>query len=606
MRYLNRFFPGWNGFLALLLLACAQSAIAQAPTVLTVTPANGATGVSTNSDLVFVFDRDMDTLGVVPIASFRPALIGNFEVKLANAFFTGTWGSGKRTLIIKSTQPLPPDTLIEWTLNPPGGTLFPPLASAAKTPLATVSGSFRTAPLPLNGPPPKLVSVTPTIGATNVPPTSPITFVFDLEMDTNVALTASLAPILIGNYEFKPSTVAMSSGVWSADRRSLTFSPLSVILPGTTVNWALNPAGTQAPITSAVGTPLPTVNGSYRIALNSGSNTNETCGGTNVTAGYYTINKNIGHTQTAADRVVPTGDAPAAFQAFANSPPLNVGSSGKVLSVSVTPPGGNPLTLSNLFGIGFNFAATPTTEALLDSSYPPGQYQMEITQEQVRAAAVTSVVTMNMPAAPASIPTVSNFAEAQTIDPAQNFILRWNALTPQLPGAFISVIIVDSFGSLVFQAPNYCVPRTLAPTDTSVVIPANYFKAGFSYSATLQFGYNFYMSTNDVPKMSGFGSVSRATTFPLKAANSGTPTVLPAKFLSYRLSPNGHPEMTLSGTAGQSYAMLRSSSLPGTTWVQVGTITMSATGTATYEDATSVGQFPAFYQAVGNFNGGSK
>lgn len=606
MSFIKRFSPGWIGLLQLLLLVCAQCALAQAPTILTVTPANGATGISTNSDLVFVFDRDMDTLGVVPIASFPPALIGNFEVRLANAFFTGTWGPGKRTLTIKGTQPFPPDTLIEWTLNPPGGTLFPPLASDTKTPLATVSGNFRTAALPVNGPAPKLVSVTPAVGATNVPPTSPITFLFDLEMDTNVVLTASLAPILIGNYEFKPSTVPMSSGVWSADKRSLTFSPLTVILPGTTVSWALNPAGTRAPLTSAVGTPLATINGSYRIALNSGANTNETCGGTNVTAGYYTINKNIGHTQIAAGLVIPTGDAPAAFHAFANSPPLNVGASGKVLSASVTPPVGNTLTLSNLFGIGFNFAATPTTEALLDASYPPGQYQMRLTQEQVGGAPVESTVTMNMPAAPASIPTISNFAEAQTIDPAQNFMLRWNAFTPQRPGAFISVIIVDSFGSLVFQAPNFCVPRALAPTDTSVVIPANYFKAGFSYSATLQFGYNFYLSTNDVPKMSGFGSVSRATTFPLKAASGGTPTVLPATFLTYRLLPSGHPELTLSGTAGQSYAILRSPSLPGTAWTQVGTITMSALGTATYRDATAVGQLPAFYQAVGNFVAGDR
>lgn len=606
MSYLAKLLPGWSGLLQVLVLACAQSALAQAPTILTVTPANGATGVSTNSDLVFVFDRDMDTLGVVPIASFPPALIGNFEVKLANAFFTGTWGTGKRTLTIKSTQPLPPDTLIQWTLNPPGGTIFPPLASDTKTALATVSGNFRTAALPSNGPAPKLVSVTPTVGATNVPPTSPVTFLFDLEMDTNVVLTASLAPILIGNYEFKPSTVPMSSGIWSADRRSLTFSPLAVTVPGTTVSWALNPAGTKVPLTSAVGTPLATISGSYRIALNSGANTNEICGGTNVTAGYYTINKNIGHTQTAADRVIPTGEAPAAFQAFATSPPLNVGASGKVLSASVTPPGGNTLTLSNLFGIGFNYAATPTTEALLDASYPPGRYQMRLTQEQVGAAAVESTVTMNMPPAPTSIPAIANFAEAQTIDPAQNFVLRWNALTPQLPGAFISVIIVDSFGSLVFQAPNYCVPRALAPTDTSVVVPANYFKAGFSYNATLQFGYNFYQSTNDVPKMSGFGSVSRVTTFPLKAAGGGTPTVLPAKFLTSRLLPNGRPGMTLSGTAGQAYAILRSSSLPGTAWAQVGTVTMSSTGTATYEDATPIGQLPAFYQAVGNYNGGSR
>lgn len=607
MRPAKALLPGWPSLLKLWFLICLQSTLAQAPALVSVTPANGSTGISTNTDIVFRFDRDMDTLGVVPIASFPPALIGNFEVKLANTFFTATWGTDKRSLTIKSTQPLPADVLVEWTLNPPGGTLFPPLASAAKTPLPTTSGNFRTVAPVLNGPAPKLVSASPANGATNVPPTTPVTFVFDLEMDTNVTLTASLGAILIGNYEFKPSTVALSPGSWSADKRSLTFTPIAPLLPGTTVSWALNPLGTKVPLTSTAGTPLAAVSGTYRVALNSGANTNETCEGTNVLAGYYALNKSFGHTQTAADQVVPTGDAPAAFQAFANSPPLNAGASGRVLAASITPPVGEALTLSNLFGIGFLFAASPTTEALLEASYPPGAYQVHITQEQVRAANVEHTITMNIPAPPASIPAIANFAEAQTMDPTQNFTLRWNAFTPQLPGAFISVIIVDSFGSLVFQAPNACVPRALASTDTSVVIPANYFKAGFTYTGTLQFGYNFYQSTNDVPLLSGFGTVSRATTFVLKAAGGANPgNILPAKFLTYRQLPNGHPEMTFSGSPEKPYAILRSSAPTGAAWLPLGSVTMTVGGNGTFEDAAPNLQFPAFYQAVGNYPNGGK
>src|SRR6185503_19155529 len=108
---------------------------------------------------------------------------------------------------------LPFDTTISWTLNPPGGTIFLPLANASQQVLPTVSGSFKTEIYVPPIPPPKLVSVTPTNNATDISPSSPVVFVFDQAMDTSIPLQASAAPIFIGNYDFYPANIsALFSG----------------------------------------------------------------------------------------------------------------------------------------------------------------------------------------------------------------------------------------------------------------------------------------------------------------------------------------------------------------------------------------------------------
>src|SRR5205814_5485548 len=132
----------------------------------------------------------------------------------------------------------------------------------------------------------------------------------------------------------------------------------------------------------------------------------------------------------------------------------------------------------------------------------------------------------------------------------------------------------DELGSLVFMAPNPCVPRALDPTATSIVIPTNYFRPELNYQGQLQFGLNFYSSTTDVPQMAGYGVVQRNTSFALKAGSmGGTATTVPAKFASYRVLPNGRPEFNLSGTAGKIYTIHRAGSLTSPTWSVLSPVT---------------------------------
>ena len=573
--------------LAAKLVTQAQSA----PMLASVTPADGAMDIATNSTIVFVFDQDMDTLSVVPIPSFPPFFIGNFEIQPATLIFTGTWDEDQRTLTLECLTALPSDTTISWKLNPPGGMVAPFSNTSGET-LATVSGSFKTAANATTGPGPRLVSVTPASGATDVSPSSAVSFVFDQDMDTSVPLVASAPPFFIGNYQFTPPNVsALFSGSWSADGRTLTFEPAISIAPGTMVTWTLNPSGTTVPLRSALGEPLATTNGSYRIVSNTGGSTNEMCEILPPLGGSYILTKALEHDQPSADVVVPRAQAPANFGAFVQSPPAGP----SVTNASVTLPDNTVKIITNQFG-HFTLYESHTTEAALEAASPPGSYIMRFTQ----TGQPERVIAMNVPATPASIPMIANYAEAQAIDAAQNFTLRWNSFTPQGPGAFLNVIISDEFGNLIFQAPNPCVPRTLAPTATSVVIPANYFKPGLSYNGLLSFGVNFYSSTSAVPQMAGYGAVQRTTSFTLMTAGGTGNGTAPATFTSYRVLANGHPQFSLSGTAGKSYTIQRAGTLTNPNWMMAGTVTMNASGNATFEDSTSGLTFPAFYRAVGN------
>ena len=144
-----------------------------------------------------------------------------------------------------------------------------------------------------------------------------------------------------------------------------------------------------------------------------------------------------------------------------------------------------------------------------------------------------------------------------------------------------------------------CVPRALDPTATSIVIPTNYLRPELNYQGQLQFGLNFYSSTTDVAQMAGYGVVQRNTSFALKAGSTGGTTV-PAKFASYRVLPNGHPELNLSGTAGKIYTIHRAGSLTSPTWSVLSPVTMNASGIAVFEDAGVALKFPTFYRAVSN------
>ncbi|HAB17043.1 MAG TPA: hypothetical protein PLX89_23565 [Verrucomicrobiota bacterium] len=99
----------------------------------------------------------------------------------------------------------------------------------------------------------------------------------------------------------------------------------------------------------------------------------------------------------------------------------------------------------------------------------------------------------------------------------------------------------------------------------------------------------------------GFGVVQRTTAFTVKFAGTGTATR--ASFVGFRLLPNGHPGLRLTGTAGKVYTIQRVGNLDSPTGNSVGPATMNASGAsgaAVFEDTDSGLTFPAFSLSLSN------
>lgn len=359
--------------------------------------------------------------------------------------------------------------------------------------------------------PPKLLSVTPTDGDTNAAPRGSVVFVFDQDME-RTPLLITVPPNIVGNYQFTPATVnTLFSGSWSADRRTLTFQPSSFIPLNTAVTWTLNPSNSPAPLKSVTGQPLATISGSFKIASSSGGSPSETCPPLTPAPGSYVLTKFVQYLQTSAADPIPSAANSATFVASVLSP----GGGPAVTNGSLVFPDGTTKNFVAQLG-GYRLLQSFTTEAALDAAFVAGSYTLHFGQ----TGQPERVITMAMPATPSVIPKIENFVEAQTIDATKDFTLRWNPYSPQGSNAVVRVVITDEFANRIFLAPNACVPRTLDPAATSVVIPANYLRPGFAYQGQLIFGENFYKSTTDVAGMTGNGFVQRATVFTLKAAGN--------------------------------------------------------------------------------------
>jgi hypothetical protein len=581
-----------TGRVALASGVCLYSvaALAQAPQLVSVSPARGATGVAVNEPLVFTFDRDMNTS--IPLVPSLPGIfVGNIEFDPPGvAFVDGVWSENKRVLTCTPSGDWPPNTTITWRLNPVGS-LFP-LTSATGTPLGMVSGQFTTgAGGGGGGNTPELVAVVPAIGAVGVPVTTTVTFVFDRPMKKTTPVAGAI------QWQGNGLDPARFSYSWSADGQNLVADYDGDLPAMTMIAWRLNPPGATTRLESAEGVPLPsdTFNGMFTTGNTGGGGGGCDPDGIPDAWGGYNFGKSGAFVQTSTADPVPVAEEPFTFGAMVKSP-----QAGPVITAaSVTLPGGAKKNLSAApFGGFLFFSDTPASEAALDAAYPGGNYTLRFTP----SGQAERVITMNLPAAWPPVPKVANYTEAQSVNPKQDFTLRWNAFTGASAQDYISLVVSStnfSGSTVVFEAPDLCVPRELPVTATSIVIPANTLQPNQTYQATLTFARIGYFSTNAVPQMAGLAYVVRSTDFTLRTG-AGTVTGVPARFIGYRRLPNGNPELTFTGTPAHPYTLQRATSLTARDWVNVGTVTTDATGRGVFEDAQPGKQPPLFYRALTN------
>jgi hypothetical protein len=373
---------------------------------------------------------------------------------------------------------------------------------------------------------------------------------------------------------------------------TLTLGPPASALPlDTTVTWTLNPAGSVLPFASATGTPLDTVSGSFKTASTTSGEGPCDITGLPPNWGSYGVTKNAAYVQTSAADPLPVGELPFLFSTFLQAPV-----SGPAITEGAVTQPDNITTSLEGFGNTFFYATNYSTEAALEVDYPDGSYTLRFTQ----SGRPEWVIPMTMPPSGPPVPKIANYLEAQSVDPAQEFTLFWGEFTGAGVNDFISLTLSDAIGRVVFQAPNLCLDRELPNTAISVVIPADTLVLDQTYNGNLTFSRTFYFSTNTVPEMSGFGSLTRTTQFALNTGEGGGPGLPdPANLTGGLVLPNGNPQFELTGTPLRAYTVERTGDMTVRNWTVAGTATMDATGRAVFEDTDPSTVFPAFYRAIG-------
>ncbi len=196
-------------------------------------------------------------------------------------------------------------------------------------------------------------------------------------------------------------------------------------------------------------------------------------------------------------------------------------------SVHLTVPGAPaPIELPvEGYSDGVSVEAEYASKTDLDSFLPNGAYTLKFnTLNDLPTTVTLDAAPENYPNAPE----VQNHSAAQAIDPAQNFTLTWNAMSPQGANDFILIFIENDYGNEIVDTPTRVFDGDLltAPIpagSTSLVIPAGTLPPGRQLSLELIFVHVTDLDTAGYPGVKG--SAGFATLTSLDIATTGDPIV---------------------------------------------------------------------------------
>jgi hypothetical protein len=236
----------------------------------------------------------------------------------------------------------------------------------------------------------------------------------------------------------------------------------------------------------------------------------------------------------------------------------------------------NPIktvSLQTSFGGVWMYNEPFSSQSLLDASYPAGNYKITAT-----STSGTQSAQINMPNVSLTpIPHFSNYAEAQSIDPAADFTLQWDAFNSSSTNDMQQIEITDESKTVIFFAPNDCTGLNLPLSKHSIVLTNGLLKPGKTYTATLQFSH-LEASVSPLFSNQGMGGcmVMRMTEMTLKTRGGSQPVITAPQFLSIRSASNNMVQMEISATAGVDMHLEISTAL-GAGWTTILT-TNSPTG----------------------------
>lgn len=384
--------------------------------------------------------------------------------------------------------------------------------------------------------PPQWLVTSPANGATNVAVNSTVTFTFNEPMANVHAI------------EWSPNVnTAELTYSWVNGGVTLAASSRGAFPPNSLITWRLNPtAGGATNFRDISGNQLASA--TYQGSFTTGEpGSVDPCApnGEDSGLGFGNFYKTVRYVQTGNAAPVLDSPAPASFGASYRG-----ATNQNVTAVSVSGPAGN-FQLTNLFGfyLANREFATP---AQLETAFPAGDYTVTATGAGTGTLAVGS--TTQVP-----IPQIVNLTQLTNMNVVQPFTLNFVPFTGAGINDSIFISISEADGTNEFHAPDPCRNIELPNTATSIVIPANTFKAGQRYRGSISFSRNSFV-TNQIPNTGLSAGVSLTTSFDFTGGGGGTTA---PNWSSFTRNPDGTVTYTITGDTGANVTIEASENITG-------------------------------------------
>lgn len=142
----------------------------------------------------------------------------------------------------------------------------------------------------------------------------------------------------------------------------------------------------------------------------------------------------------------------------------------QVLDASIQMPDGSSLMLTQpeqYSPYGLFFATNSSSPQSISNAFPPGNYRISFSTDNDGNKSIPLLLPND--SYPAVAPVISNWTDAQSVDPTKPFVLRWNPI-PGLTDQEFILVTVGEFRTAAYPGePGYI---TLNATNTSLEIPA--------------------------------------------------------------------------------------------------------------------------------------
>lgn len=339
---------------------------------------------------------------------------------------------------------------------------------------------------------PTLVSTSPATGASGVPTTTAVVFQFSERMNQTPPQSGMSWFALSGGTMFQSIDEKMTYE-WSGDGRSFTARCTGGFPSGVLIAWDMSAFEFTRFIDDSE------LDQDYSGGFNTAAGSGGGGGGAGTGEAKLSVSIQSSYEQFSSSAPVLSASNPYIFTANAELAATRVAT-----NATVTPPGKPAITLlGSPFNTPTNFVTATFSNSLpnLQASFPAGTYQFSIQgpgSNQLASAALPA-------GSPPAAVSVLNYTAAQTVDPAQPFVLQFDA--GGVATNFVFVQIKESLsGQTIYESPDLGFTGALTGVSNHVRFAAGTFQPGRTYDVYVQRFIAYSNSVAGTLSLTGYGA----------------------------------------------------------------------------------------------------